>query len=455
MDNKKYDVFISYSRKDYVDERGVEIANSEVAKILETLKQSNISFWFDKKGVRHGEDFGEAILKYIKASKIFVYLSTVEANRSEWTRNEIACALMYKKKIIPVRIDESPFHDSVMFRIAALDHINYYLNPKKGREELIDSIKRYLAEEEAAAARREEEERRRREEQDLQRRQQEVLRIKQQQAEILRDEISKTEEECSVLEKDLLRKKHDVEVVNAELNSKLKHLDEQKQKMNAILHDEDDNFHVNASSPVATFVQAEDIGFQFQWLHPLNSLREMWHKMKETADKRHWTVTLILAGVTVLLFADFFVASFEFIGKAIPIYILLGLNFYTLMQLILNNRSGILFLLMSPFLVLFLSFFNYLYYQSLPDFKDYGESKDIYAFVYLLPIASVCISIVALLILSFRKRGKSAWTLLQGKATYALHINQYPLYYLFFLIMLLIPCINLFTYLNLSFKLFK
>lgn len=444
MEQIKYDVFISYSRKDYVDERGTELVNSEVANILQTLKQANISFWFDKEGVKHGEDFGVTILKYIKASKIFVYLSTVEANRSEWTRNEIACALMYKKKIIPVRIDESPFHDSVMFRIAALDHINYYLNPKKGREELIDSIKRYLAEEEAAAVRREEEERRHREEQDMQRRQQEALRIKQQQAEDLRAEISKTEEECSVLEKDLLRKKHDVEVVNAELNSKLKHLDDQKQQMKAILHDEDDNSQASdIPSPVAPIEQAEYLGFLFQWLHPIKSLREMWKKMKETAVNRHRMVSIVLGGMVVLLFTVFFMGSFEYIGKTIPVYALVSLNIYALIQLLLNNRSGILFLFMSPFLVFFLSFFNYLCYHSLPNWGNYKESMDIYALVNILPIASVCISIIGFLVLLVCRDGKSAWTLLEGKVIIALHINRYPLYYLFYLVMLLIPCIIL------------
>ena len=196
MEQLKYDVFISYSRKDYVDEMGDVRSDSEVSKILAALKEANISYWYDQEGIKHGEDFGEKILKYIKAAKIFVYLSTVEANRSMFTRKEIACASMYNKKIIPVRIDESPFHDSVMFRIVDLDHINYYLNPKKGREELIDSIKRYLAEEEAAAARREEEEKYRREEQERQRRQQEELNRRQQQADELRTVLPNCNDLC-------------------------------------------------------------------------------------------------------------------------------------------------------------------------------------------------------------------------------------------------------------------
>ena len=115
MEQTKYDVFISYSRKDYVDEKGNVIQNSEVSKIMDALSKAEITFWFDKEGVIHGEDFGEKILKYIKSSKFFVYLSTSAANESEWTRKEIASAVIHKKKIIPVRLKNQFIPDMVVF----------------------------------------------------------------------------------------------------------------------------------------------------------------------------------------------------------------------------------------------------------------------------------------------------------------------------------------------------
>ena len=62
----KYDVFVSYLRKDYADDSGNEIPGNEVSKIMDALSKAEISFWFDKEGIIHGEDFGEKILKYIK-----------------------------------------------------------------------------------------------------------------------------------------------------------------------------------------------------------------------------------------------------------------------------------------------------------------------------------------------------------------------------------------------------
>lgn len=434
MEQTKYDVFISYSRNDYVDEKGNVRSDSDVSKILAALKEANISYWYDQKGILHGEDFGEKILKYIKLAKFFVYLSTAEANSSEWTRNEIACALMYKKKIIPVRIDESPFHDSVMFRIAALDHINYYLNPEKGREELIDSIKRYLAEEKAAAARREEEERYRREEQERQRRQQEELNRRQQQADELRVEINKTQEECSSLEKALLQKKLDVEVVNAELNSKLKHLDEQKLQMNAILHDEIDTPQTtNAPSSVVPVVQAEDIGFQFHWCHPLNSLRGMWQKMKETAIKRHWTVTVLLSMCLAATVPVFLVALVLSRYWSIAICFLAIFTIYAILQLMANKRSGIGFLFLSPIMISLIAYFTRddLYRRLLSNW-DNGE----------FPLAIMLLSCVAILVVLpiflIRKNGNTAWRLLDGKVYHALQVNKHPTYYLLYAVGLLL-----------------
>lgn len=39
-----FDVFISYSRQDYVDENNVVIPNNPISAVKELLRQSNISY---------------------------------------------------------------------------------------------------------------------------------------------------------------------------------------------------------------------------------------------------------------------------------------------------------------------------------------------------------------------------------------------------------------------------
>lgn len=440
-ESKHFDVFISYSRKDYVDDHGNVIPGNEVSKIMSALSEAGISYWFDKEGVIHGEDFGEKILKYIKQSKIFVYLSTSAANESEWTRKEIASAVMYKKKIIPVRIDESPYHDSVMFRIADLDYINYASNPKKSREELVESILRYKAEEQAAAARREAEEQRRREEQERQHKQQEDLRRRQQQADELRAEISRTEEECSELEKTLLLKQHDLGVVNMELESKRKHLEEQKQQMNAILYADEEPDSKKEDNTISPTLQSEDYGFEFQWSHPRESFRLMWQKIKETMHARHWILNVILF-LTTLIVLVYTIAglalAFDEINIGIPLCASMGLSLYALWQLLLNKRSGVGLLLIAPILVLpifSLSGYDtyYLNFNSLWGKEEYV----FFSLGFYLAIAFV------LLIFLIRKNGKSAWSLLEGNVCSAFHIQKYVGFYVWFAFMLFLACCSI------------
>ena len=51
----QYDVFISYSRKDYVDDKKNIIPNNVVSKIKDTLSKEGISYWFDEDGMSKDE----------------------------------------------------------------------------------------------------------------------------------------------------------------------------------------------------------------------------------------------------------------------------------------------------------------------------------------------------------------------------------------------------------------
>lgn len=141
----KFDVFISYSHKDYVDEHKNIIPGNDVSRIKEALAKAGITYWFDEEGIYSGNNFVEKIVTNIEASEIFVFLSTANANNSTYTCKEIACADEEKKPIIPVRIDDTPYNKKVLFRIADLNYIEYYTNPEKGINDLIEAIKTHLA----------------------------------------------------------------------------------------------------------------------------------------------------------------------------------------------------------------------------------------------------------------------------------------------------------------------
>lgn len=182
-----YDVFISYSRKDYIDENQNEIPGNVVSLIKDTLTKEGITYWFDEEGIYSGQNFIEKIVNNIEGSKVFLYLSTANANSSKWTCKEISSANEFGKPIIPIRIDKSPYNKKVMFLISDLDYIAYYSNPEIGLRDMILSIKAHLKtieeEEERKKAeeqQRHKEEERRKEEERLRKEQEEKRRQEEQ-----------------------------------------------------------------------------------------------------------------------------------------------------------------------------------------------------------------------------------------------------------------------------------
>lgn len=117
-----FDVFISYSRKDYIREEKV-IPSNVLSKIKDAFKANGISYWFDEEGIYSGDEFAGVLTKAIRNSKVFLFISSVNSNQSIWTSNEISTAIEFGKTIIPFRIDSSPYNDSVMMKIVSYDYI--------------------------------------------------------------------------------------------------------------------------------------------------------------------------------------------------------------------------------------------------------------------------------------------------------------------------------------------
>lgn len=219
MEQTKYDVFISYSRKDYVDEHENVIPNNEISKIMKSLTDAGITYWIDKEGIYFGDKFTEELPKIIKSAPIFVYLSTANANKSKFTSKEIAIADEYGKYIIPVRLDMTPYSDKVIFRIADISFIKYAVNPTKGREDLVNSIKTFLKKQKENELQKEEEERLRKEELERQRKQQEEEKKRQAEIERIEAEISAFESQKVEREKAVFQKEQELKLAQLDLKT--------------------------------------------------------------------------------------------------------------------------------------------------------------------------------------------------------------------------------------------
>lgn len=109
----KYDVFISYSRKD------TKIAN----RICEAFDQANITYFIDRQGITGGMEFPAVLAQAIRESKVFLFLASKNSYKSKFTQSEIIYAFNKKEKqdIIPYIIDGSELPEELAFTFSAIN----------------------------------------------------------------------------------------------------------------------------------------------------------------------------------------------------------------------------------------------------------------------------------------------------------------------------------------------
>ena len=111
--NYKYDVFISYSRKD----------TAVADKIVKAFEKAGITCFIDKQGIGGGLEFPAVLSKAIRDSRVFLFLASKNSYESKFTQSEIVYAFNKKKKqdIIPYIIDESNLPDELEFTFSAIN----------------------------------------------------------------------------------------------------------------------------------------------------------------------------------------------------------------------------------------------------------------------------------------------------------------------------------------------
>lgn len=130
---KEHDIFISYSRKD----------SALVLSIARTLHEEGYSVWIDKTGIESGDEFKSVIAEAIRESKVFVFFSSYAANKSPWTIKEVNTAVHLNKTIIPIKLDNTEYNESLLLDLSGLDYISYNDNPNIGLQKLLRALKKH------------------------------------------------------------------------------------------------------------------------------------------------------------------------------------------------------------------------------------------------------------------------------------------------------------------------
>lgn len=137
MENNSHDIFVSYSKKDY----------DQVSKYVDLLRSHGYAVWIDIASLPSGPAFSKRIVEAIENSKVFLFFSSENSNKSQWTQGEVIAALNYGKPIIPVKLDSSPFAKEIMLMMLPLNHIDTtLLADREVEKKLQDAVRAYVAE---------------------------------------------------------------------------------------------------------------------------------------------------------------------------------------------------------------------------------------------------------------------------------------------------------------------
>lgn len=112
----KYDLFISYSRKDF----------DEVSSLIETIKTAipNLSYWFDIDGIESGDEFEDKIISAIDNSSYVLFALSENSIQSQWTKDEVMYAKNTDKKVIPILLKGAQMKGWFLFKFGRIDCID-------------------------------------------------------------------------------------------------------------------------------------------------------------------------------------------------------------------------------------------------------------------------------------------------------------------------------------------
>ncbi|MBE6257226.1 MAG: toll/interleukin-1 receptor domain-containing protein [Prevotella sp.] len=119
--NNKCDIFISYSRRD----------SELVLSVVKQLQERGFTIWIDKDGIESGDAFKSVIVRAIKNSDVFLFFSSKNSNESPWTIKEVNTAVHLKKPIIPIKLDDADYDDSLLFDLVGLDFVDLSIDEKR------------------------------------------------------------------------------------------------------------------------------------------------------------------------------------------------------------------------------------------------------------------------------------------------------------------------------------
>ena len=115
MENKKYDIFVSYSRAD------LDIVSRLVGDIHD---KTSARCWVDWDGIESGDQFVDVIINAIDKVETVLFILSDNSMSSVYVKKEIAYARNTGKKVVPVVVDGGKLRGWFLFEFGQTDYID-------------------------------------------------------------------------------------------------------------------------------------------------------------------------------------------------------------------------------------------------------------------------------------------------------------------------------------------
>jgi hypothetical protein len=120
-------VFVSYARAN----------DMTVLPLVEAAKRAGRKFWLDQQGISAGDGWAGEIVRAIKAAGGVVVMCSQAAFESDHVKREIYLADRYKKKLVPVFIEQADPPEDFEYFFAGVQTLNLYDTPEAERPEAL------------------------------------------------------------------------------------------------------------------------------------------------------------------------------------------------------------------------------------------------------------------------------------------------------------------------------
>jgi hypothetical protein len=133
--SRTHDVFLSYSSKD----------KSWADAACAVLERHNIRCWIAPRDIAPGDNWGAAVMKGLKGSRIIVLIFSGHANASQQVHSEVERASSRGMSILAFRIEDVPYDDAMELHLAKRHWLDAFTPPvERQLESLARTVKTLL-----------------------------------------------------------------------------------------------------------------------------------------------------------------------------------------------------------------------------------------------------------------------------------------------------------------------